>query len=177
MWWGLRWCRKTWVWEKMVPKHELFENIPLHSQGLNCKVNVCELEDHVGEKGWSLKWLTKLGPTKKTPFPSFPNYLLEITWIKFTFLYGLSSHFEEAKWDTSGVVGRAWCTPKLFDRFNCKSKVKTTKGSKVGVCSLICSTSGIKGHARFPRWRLIRVISRSTIHMDLHKPNNKLVTT
>ncbi len=27
---------RTWVWEKMVPRHELLENIPLHSQGLNC---------------------------------------------------------------------------------------------------------------------------------------------
>jgi hypothetical protein len=56
----------------MVPKHELLENIPLHNQGLNCKVNVYELEDHVGEKGWSLNWLIKLGPTKKLLFQVFP---------------------------------------------------------------------------------------------------------
>jgi hypothetical protein len=40
-----------WVREKMVPKHKLFENIPLNAQGLNCEANICELEDHVGEKG------------------------------------------------------------------------------------------------------------------------------
>jgi hypothetical protein len=40
--------------EKMVPKHKLPVNIILHSQGLNCETNVCELEDHVEEKGWSL---------------------------------------------------------------------------------------------------------------------------
>jgi hypothetical protein len=34
----------------MVPKHGLLENIPLHAQGLNCGVGICELEDHVGEK-------------------------------------------------------------------------------------------------------------------------------
>jgi hypothetical protein len=39
------------VWEKMVPKHELLENIPLHNQRLNCGINVYELEDHVGEEG------------------------------------------------------------------------------------------------------------------------------
>jgi hypothetical protein len=44
----------TWVWEKMVPKHELPKSIPLHNQGLNCEANICELEDHVGEKRWSL---------------------------------------------------------------------------------------------------------------------------
>ncbi len=40
--------------EKMVPKRELPKNIPLHNQGLNYEINVCELEDHIGEKGWNL---------------------------------------------------------------------------------------------------------------------------
>jgi hypothetical protein len=35
------------------------------------------LEDHVGENKWSLNWLTKLGPAKKTPLASFPNHLLK----------------------------------------------------------------------------------------------------
>jgi hypothetical protein len=43
-----------WVWEKMVPKRELPKSIPLRTQGLNCKVNICELEDRVGEKGLNL---------------------------------------------------------------------------------------------------------------------------
>jgi len=34
----------------MVPKCKLPESIPLHAQGLNCGVGVCELEDHVGEE-------------------------------------------------------------------------------------------------------------------------------
>jgi len=33
------------------------------------------------EKGWSLNWLTKLGPTKKTPLASFPSCLLKNAWI------------------------------------------------------------------------------------------------
>ncbi len=37
--------------EKMVPKHELSKSIPLHAQELNCRIDVCELEDHVGEEG------------------------------------------------------------------------------------------------------------------------------
>jgi hypothetical protein len=51
-----------------VPKHKLSESIPLHGQGLNCRANVCELEDHVGEKRWSLNWPTKLRPIKKKKF-------------------------------------------------------------------------------------------------------------
>jgi hypothetical protein len=53
------------VQEKMVPKRELLENIPLHGQGLNCRANIYELEDHVGEKGLCLNWLTKIRPQKK----------------------------------------------------------------------------------------------------------------
>ncbi len=60
-----------------MPKHQLPKNIPLHGQGLNCRINVCELEDHVGEKGWSLNWPTKLGLVEKTPLVSFLNCLLE----------------------------------------------------------------------------------------------------
>ncbi len=63
--------------EKMVPKRDLPKNIHLHSQGLNYEKNVCELEDHVGEKGWSLNWSTKFRPIKKTLFTSYPNRLLE----------------------------------------------------------------------------------------------------
>jgi hypothetical protein len=65
------------VQEKMVPKCELLESIPLHGQKFNYGANVCELEDHVGEKGWSSNWLIKLGPIKKTLHASFPNHLLE----------------------------------------------------------------------------------------------------
>ncbi len=36
---------------KMVPKWEFLENIPLHNQGLNYRAGICELEDHVREKG------------------------------------------------------------------------------------------------------------------------------
>jgi hypothetical protein len=60
----------------MVPKRELPESIPLHNQGLNYGVKVCELEDHVGEKGLSSNWLTKLQFANKT-LASFPNCLLE----------------------------------------------------------------------------------------------------
>jgi hypothetical protein len=39
-----------------VPKHKMFESIPMHDQGLNYRKNICELEDHVGENGLSLNW-------------------------------------------------------------------------------------------------------------------------
>ncbi len=48
-----------------MPKRELPKNIPLHNQGLNYGINVCELEDHVGAKGWTSNWPTKLGFIKK----------------------------------------------------------------------------------------------------------------
>jgi hypothetical protein len=62
------------------------------------------LEDHVGEKGWSLNWPTKLRPAKKTPSTSFPNCLVKNAWIKSPFPYGLSPHHEEAKQNAIGVV-------------------------------------------------------------------------
>jgi len=60
-----------------VPKCELPKSIPLHAQGLNCGANIRELEDHVGEKGLSLNWSTRLGLAKKTHPTSFPIGLLE----------------------------------------------------------------------------------------------------
>jgi hypothetical protein len=60
----------------MVPKCELFENIPLHFQELNYKINIYELKDHV-EEALSSNLLPKLRPTKRTPFTCFPNCLLK----------------------------------------------------------------------------------------------------
>jgi hypothetical protein len=54
-------------------------------------------------------------------------------------------------------------------------KVKTTNGKRVGVHSLVRSTSRVEECDGAPGWGLGRVISRSIIHTDLHKPNNKLV--
>jgi hypothetical protein len=63
----------------MVPKCELPESIPLHYQRLNFGVGICELEDHVGQKGLNSNWSTKLGLAKKTPPTSFPICMLEST--------------------------------------------------------------------------------------------------
>ncbi len=38
----------------MVQKCELLKSILLNAQGLNYRVDICALEDHVGEKGLSL---------------------------------------------------------------------------------------------------------------------------
>jgi hypothetical protein len=56
-------------------------------------------------------------------------------------------------------------------------KVETTKGEGegVGARSLVRNTSGVEGHARAPGWGLARLTSKSTTHVNLHKPNNKLV--
>jgi hypothetical protein len=55
-------------------------------------------------------------------------------------------------------------------------KVKTTKGKAVGVHSPAHNTLGVEGCARALEWGLGRLTSKSIIHTDLHKPNNKLVS-
>jgi len=46
---------------------------------------------------------------------------------------------------------------------------------RVGVHSLVCSTSGVEGHVGALGSKLGILTSKSIIHTDLHKPNNKLV--
>jgi hypothetical protein len=46
---------------------------------------------------------------------------------------------------------------------------------KVGICFLAYSTSRVEGRAGAPRWGLGQMTSRSITHINLHKPNNKLV--
>jgi hypothetical protein len=53
-------------------------------------------------------------------------------------------------------------------------KVKTIEGEEVGACSLARSTLGVEGCARALGWGLGKLTSKSIIHADLHKPNNKL---
>jgi hypothetical protein len=88
----------------MVPKCELLESIPLHGQGFNYETCICELEDHVGEMGLNLNWLTKLGTVKETLLVSFPSHLLKSNKIESTFPYALSPRHEGAKQDTNGVA-------------------------------------------------------------------------
>jgi hypothetical protein len=54
--------------------------------------------------------------------------------------------------------------------------VKTTKGYGIGVHSMARSTSRVEGRVGAPKWGLGRVTSESIIHVDLQKPNNKLVS-
>jgi hypothetical protein len=61
----------------MVPKHESFENIPLHVQELNYEKGVYELEDHVGEKALGSNLLPKLGFAKRYFLTSFFNHMLK----------------------------------------------------------------------------------------------------
>jgi hypothetical protein len=55
-------------------------------------------------------------------------------------------------------------------------KVKTMEEEKIGTCSLVCNTTGLEGLVGAPGSRLGRLRSNSITHMDLHKPNNKLVS-
>ncbi len=104
MQWELKWCRRMWVWENMVPKHKLLESIPQHEQGLNYGASIYELDDHVGENGLNLNWLTKLMFAKKTLLASFPSCLLKKPWVKSAFPYALLPRHKGPKWDTIGVI-------------------------------------------------------------------------
>ncbi len=59
---------------------------------------------------------------------------------------------------------------------NASPKVKTTEGEKVGARSLARNTSGVEGHVVAPGWGLGRLTNNSITHMDMHNPNNKLVS-
>jgi hypothetical protein len=54
-------------------------------------------------------------------------------------------------------------------------KVKLMEGQGVKVHSLVRSTLGVEGHVGAPKWGLGQMTRRSIIHIDLHKPNNKLI--
>jgi hypothetical protein len=54
--------------------------------------------------------------------------------------------------------------------------VKTTEGQRVGAHSLTRSTLGVERRVRASRWGLGRVKNNSITHMDMYKPNNKLVS-
>lgn len=64
--WELRWCQKTWVQDKMLPKCKLFENIPLHIQKLNYKKKIVyELKNRVEKKDIEFELVIKTQAHKK----------------------------------------------------------------------------------------------------------------
>jgi len=78
--------------------------------------------------------------------------------------------------------------PKLLDGLNCKSKDENNGKRRSWVTflnsshfegrrarSLVRNTLGVEGRVGTSRWRLKRLTRKSITHMDLHKPNNKLV--
>jgi hypothetical protein len=50
------------------------------------------------------------------------------------------------------------------------------EGQGVRVRSLAHKTSRVEGHAETLEWGQGRMRSKSIIHKDMHKPNNKLVS-
>ncbi len=54
-------------------------------------------------------------------------------------------------------------------------KVMAVEGEKVQACSLAYNTWRVEGRVGALRWGLGRLTTKSIIHKDLHKPNNKLV--
>jgi hypothetical protein len=59
---------------------------------------------------------------------------------------------------------------------NVSLKVKTMETERVGVRSLTCNILGVEGFARALGWGVGQVTNKLIIHMDLYKPNNKLVS-
>ncbi len=55
-------------------------------------------------------------------------------------------------------------------------KMRIAKGERVRAHSLTHSTLGVEGRARALGWGLRRLTSKSITHIELHKPNNKLVS-
>ncbi len=53
--------------------------------------------------------------------------------------------------------------------------METMEEEGIKVRSLTRNTLGVEVCARAPKWGVGIVTSGSIIHMDLHKPNNKLV--
>jgi hypothetical protein len=53
--------------------------------------------------------------------------------------------------------------------------VKTMEKEKMGIRSPTCNILGVEGCAGAPGWGLGQMTNGSIIHIDLHKPNNKLV--
>jgi hypothetical protein len=53
---------------------------------------------------------------------------------------------------------------------------KQRKDKKLGYIPWLATFGGVEGHTGALRWELRRVTSKSIIHMDLHKPNNKLAS-
>jgi len=52
----------------------------------------------------------------------------------------------------------------------------TTEGEGVGACSLAHNTYGVEEHVGALGWGLGKLTSKLITYMDLHKPNNKLVS-
>jgi hypothetical protein len=65
--------------------------------------------------------------------------------------------------------------PKLLDRLKCKSKGENNE--RIKSWGTLFGSQHFKGEgcARAPKWGLGRLTSESIIHLDLYKPNNKLI--
>jgi len=117
--------------------------------------------------------------TQSSKYSWFPTFILifwKISFVDINLLNG-ATYSQGLRIFLKGVVfGILWCTPKLLDRLNYKSKVKIIKGWGIWVRSLIRSISRVEGHVVAPWWGPGRRTSKSFIHTDLHKPNNKLVS-
>jgi hypothetical protein len=55
-------------------------------------------------------------------------------------------------------------------------KMKIMEGEGIGACSPAHNTSEVEGCAGASGWGLRKLTSKSIIHMNMHKPNNKLVS-
>jgi hypothetical protein len=64
----------------------------------------------------------------------------------------------------------------FLERLKCKFKSENNGRRRVNVCSLTRNISRVVECVGVPRWGLGRVTRGLIIHIDLHKPNNTLVS-
>jgi len=84
----------------------------------------------------------------------------------------------KCKWISLKFINESFCDahPCFLKDSNASPKVEIVEKKGVGVRSLACKISRVKGHAGILGWGLRRVTSRSIIHTVLQKLNNKLVS-
>jgi hypothetical protein len=127
-----------------------------------------------------LRYVVKLLPKKHSYVYYFFCLIMVWSWLNVNFL-GLFCHLfcylEQLwkNWPHSHYLSIPNAPQSSLMDSNANSMLKTMEVEGVGVRSLARNTSGVEGRARALRWGLGKMTSKSITHMDLHKPNNKLV--
>ncbi len=116
--------------------------------------------------------------THMCKFSTLNGYYYHLYWLQVPFIMVAYYHkiLNSQVKERNNIACISDTPPNSLKDTNTNPKMITTEEEGIGVCSLICSTSKVRGVAWAFKWRLKWMTSMSIIHMDLHKPNNKLVS-